>query len=85
MCKETYTQQLNILYIFSSYIFSRCIEVFIMGIKHDFLCINICRASREILKPEPKRRGFQPLPRGPVDVNVSEKHVWSLLLHRIMF
>ena len=40
-----------------------------------FLCINVCRAPREILNPEPERRGFQPLPRGPVDVNVSEKHV----------
>ena len=28
---------------------------------------------------------FQPFPRGQVDVNVSEKHVRSLLLHRVMF
>ena len=28
----------------------------------------------EMLKPEPKRQGFQPLRRGPADVNVSEKH-----------
>ena len=32
-----------------------------------FLCINVCRAPREMLNPEPER----PLPRGPVDVNVS--------------
>ena len=38
-------------------------------IKHDFLCFNICRAQKEMLKPEPERRGFQSLPRGPVDVN----------------
>ena len=58
---------------------------FNIGIKHDFLRINICLAPTEMLKPEPERRGFQPLPRGPADVNVSEKHVWSLLLHRAMF
>ena len=46
-----------------------------IGIKHDFLCINICLAPREMLRPEPERRGFQPLPRGLIDVNVSEKHV----------
>ena len=45
-----------------------------IGIKHDFLCINICWAPREVLKPEPER--------GPADINVSEKHVWSLLLHK---
>ena len=26
----------------------------IIGIKHDFLCINICWAQREVLKPEPE-------------------------------
>ena len=31
--------------------------------------------EREMLKPEPERQGFQPLPRGPGDVYVSEKHV----------
>ena len=46
-----------------------------IGIKHGFLCINICWAPREMLKPEPERRGFQPLPRGPADVNVSGNHV----------
>ena len=72
-----------------------------IGIKHDFLCINICcpatppppphpteggvetRAWKA--RPEPERRGFQYLPRGPADVNVSEKHVWSLLLHKTFF
>ena len=57
------------LFFFSLY----CI--IIIGIKHDFLCINICWAPREVLKSEPERRGFQHLPRGPADVNVSEKHV----------
>ena len=52
-----------------------------IGIKHDFLRINICWAPREALKPEPERRGFQHLSRGPADVNVPEKHVWLLLLH----
>ena len=48
---------------------------YIVGIKHGFLCINICWAPREMLNPEPERRGFQPLLRGPADINVSEKHV----------
>ena len=46
-----------------------------IGIKHVFLCINICWATRGMLKPESERRGFQPLPRCPADVNVSEKRV----------
>ena len=50
-----------------------------------FLCINICWAKREVLKPQPERRGFQHLPRGPADVNVSKKHVWLLLLHKNIF
>ena len=33
-----------------------------IGIKHGFLCINICWAPREMLKQEPERRGVQPLP-----------------------
>ena len=52
-----------------------------IGITHDFLCINICWAPREMLKPKPQRRGFQHLPRVPACVNVSENHVWPLLLH----
>ena len=47
---------------------------FTIGIKHDFLCITICWARREVLKPEP-RRGFQRLPRGLADVNVSKNRV----------
>ena len=31
---------------------------FNIGIKHAFLCINICWAPRVVLKPEPGRRGF---------------------------
>ena len=30
-----------------------------IGIKHDFLCINISCAQREVLKPEPETRGAQ--------------------------
>ena len=41
-------------------------KIFIIntGIKHNFLCINICWAQRKMLKPEPERQGFQHLPRG---------------------
>ena len=53
-----------------------------IAIKHDFLCINICWAPREAFKPKPERRGFQHLPRGPANVNLSGKHVLSLLLHK---
>ena len=42
------------------YVFSFSVNI---GIKHEFLCINICWAQREVLKPEPERRGFQHLPR----------------------
>ena len=40
-------------------------------IKYDFLCINICWAPREVLKPEPERRGFQ--------------HLQMLMYQKIMF
>ena len=30
-----------------------------IGIKHDFLCINICFAMRVVLKHKPERRQFQ--------------------------
>ena len=47
-----------------------------IGIKHDFLCINICWAPREVLKSEqPERRGFQHLPRGPAE---QEQDILSL-------
>ena len=38
-----------------------------IGIQHDFLCINICRTPRGMLKPEDERQGFQPLPRSSVN------------------
>ena len=42
---------------------SVCNEMYtIIGIKHDFLYINICWAPREMLKPEPEKQGFQHLP-----------------------
>ena len=31
---------------------------FVIGIKHVFLCINICWTPRVMLKPEPERRKF---------------------------
>ena len=43
-----------------------------IGIKHDFLSINICCAPRV---------PADVAPRDPADVNASEKPVWSLLLH----
>ena len=46
------------------------------GIKHDFLCINIYWALREMLQLDPERRGFQTLPRDPADVSIySEKQL----------
>ena len=50
-----------------------------------YALVNICWAARGMLKREPERRGFKPLPRCPADVNVSEKRVLSLLLHWVMF
>ena len=34
-----------------------CFLFGIIGIKHDFLCINICWAPREVLKPEASLKG----------------------------
>ena len=53
-------------------------------IQDIFLCINICQTVREVLKPARERRGFLTLPRGTGNVNESEKHVLSLLLHQII-
>ena len=50
-------------------------DIMIIEIKHDFLCINICWTPREVLKPEHEMQEFQHLPRGPADINVSERHV----------
>ena len=41
----------------------------ILGIKHDFLFINICWAQREVLKTRAWTKCIR-------------KHVWSLLLHK---
>ena len=46
---------------------------YIIGIKHHFVCINICWDLREALKPEPER--LHHFPRGQADVNVSENHI----------
>ena len=37
---------------------NRCLALFISGIKHVFLYINICWTQRVMLKPEPERRAF---------------------------
>ena len=40
-------------------IFLRTLKIFKsfnIGIKHGFLCVNICWAPREMLKPEPESR-----------------------------
>ena len=47
----------------------------IEGSNMVFYALASAGPPREMLKPEPERRGFQPLLRGPADVNVSEKHV----------
>ena len=42
-----------------------------IGIKHGFSCINIRQVPREVLKTEPRGRGFQHLPIG----------TWRILMH----
>ena len=49
---------------------------FNIGIKHVFLCIIICWIPRVVLKPWAWM--------GLADVKVSENHVWSLLLHKVI-
>ena len=46
-----------------------------IGIKHGFLCINVCQVPREMLKTEAVGRGFQHLPRDLANVNVLENNV----------
>ena len=48
---------------------------FVIGIKHVFLCINIWLTTREVLKPNPERRGSLRPQRGLADVSVPEIHV----------
>ena len=57
-------------------------NIFIIGIKHDFPFINICKVPREVLKTEGEVRGFQHLPRDLANVNEWLNHVWLLLLHK---
>ena len=54
-----------------------------------FPCISVCQVPREMLKTEAEgdienrsRLGFQHLPRGLANVDVLEKNVLSLLLHK---
>ena len=56
----------------TSFAKTSCINI---RIKLDFLCLNISWAPRAVSKLEPERRGFQYLPRGLAEVNVSEKYV----------
>ena len=46
-----------------------------IGIKHDFLCINIFWPRGLVLYLEPERQGFSQPPWRLADVNVSEKIV----------
>ena len=39
------------------------------GIKHGFLCINICKVPKELLKTESQGRGFQQPPRDLANLN----------------
>ena len=61
---------------------NRSHNVNIIGIKHGFLCINICQVPWKVLKTEAEGRGFQHLPRDLADVNALKNHVRSLLLHK---
>ena len=53
-----------------------------IGNKHGFSCINICLATREVLKTEAGGRSFQHLPRDLANVNALKNHVRSLSLHK---
>ena len=55
----------------------------IIGIKHVFLCINICWTRRVVWKPEPQGEVLTTT-KGSSDVNVSENHVMSLSLHKVI-
>ena len=61
---------------------SWCNVTFIVGIKHDFSCINIRQVPWEMLKTDAEGRGFQHLPRDLANVNALKNHVRSLLLHK---
>ena len=52
--------------------------ILILYTKHDFLYALTSAGHR----PEPERRRFQHFPRGTSRCNVSENHVWFLLLHK---
>ena len=46
-----------------------------IGIKHGFLCINVCQVPRKMLKTEAVGRDFQDLPKDRTNVNLLENHV----------
>ena len=50
-----------------------------IGLKHDFLCINIWWAPKVALKPESVKKRVFRAPRGILDVYVAVKHVLLLL------
>ena len=66
------------------YLFFFWISSCTIGINFVFLCINICWTQRVVLIPEPERRGIYRPQRGLADLSVSEKHVWSLLLYKVI-
>ena len=47
----------------------------VIGIKHGFSCINVCKVPREMLKTEAEGRDFQQFPRDLANVNALEKNV----------
>ena len=47
-----------------------------IGIKHVFLCINICWTPRVVLKPKPERRGLND-PRGVLQMLVYQKTLFD--------
>ena len=54
----------------------------IIGIKHDFSCINIHKVPWEVLKSEAKGRSFQHLPRDLANITALKNHIRSLLLYK---
>ena len=55
-----------------------------IGIKHVFLCFNICCTSEGGVETWTWKARVLMTLRGLADVSVSENHVWSLLLHKVI-
>ena len=62
----------------------------VCGDLREYYRDQICFSMQHLLPPEggvetlPRKAKVLTTPRGLVDINVSEKHVWSLLLHKII-